>query len=72
MASAVIGYFVDDVLVTPEEIEGLMAGLLYTGADPLGKTRLTDWAMKHSDSLGMRYSSELARRIDRKRSYDPI
>jgi len=70
VASSVIGYFVNDVLVTSEEIEGLMADLLYTGAAPLGKTRLTKWAMEHRDTLGMRYSSELARRIDRERSYE--
>jgi len=69
-ASSVIGYFVNDVLVTPEEIEGLMANLLYTGADPLGNTRLTEWARIHRDTLGMQYSSELARRIDRERAYE--
>ncbi|MDH5679253.1 MAG: NAD(P)H-binding protein [Nitrospinota bacterium] len=70
VASSVIGYFVDDILVTPEEIEGLMADLLYTGAAPLGTTRLTQWAMENKDTLGIQYASELARRLDRGKSYE--
>ena len=57
-----IGRMVGDVLVTREEIAGLMADLLYVDAPPAGTTRLTDWAQTHADTLGLRYASELARR----------
>ncbi len=57
-----IGRVVGDVLITREEIEGLMAGLLYVDAPPAGTTRLTDWARENAGTLGRRYASELARR----------
>jgi uncharacterized protein YbjT (DUF2867 family) len=60
---SIIGKFVKDIFITREEIGGLMADLLYVDSPPVGKTRLTDWARKHADTLGMRYASELARRV---------
>lgn len=68
-AGWIIGKIVDDVMITREEISGLMADLLYADSSPAGKTRLTDWAKAHADSLGRRYTSELARRKDRKSQY---
>ena len=65
----VIGKLVNDVIITRPEIEGLMADLLYTNSPPAGKIRLTDWARKHADTLGRKYTSELARRTDRKTEY---
>lgn len=64
-----IGYLVGDVLITRPEIEGLMANLLYVNSPPAGKTRLSDWARQHSETLGRRYTSELARRRDRQAEY---
>jgi len=58
----IVGKMVGDVMITREEIEGLMAGLLYVDSPPAGTTRLTDWARRHADSLGRGYQSELARR----------
>jgi uncharacterized protein YbjT (DUF2867 family) len=69
LVSLMIGKLVNDVFVTREEIEGLMANLLYVESPPVGSTRLTDWAMEHADSLGRRYASELVRRRDRKTGY---
>jgi len=66
---AIIGKLVNDVMVTKEEIEGLMANLLYVDAPPAGTTKLTAWAKKNTASLGLRYTSELARRVDRKSAY---
>jgi hypothetical protein len=60
------------VILTREEIDGLMAGLLFTGSPPTGETRLTDWVREHADSLGIRYASELARRRDRRKSYEQL
>jgi hypothetical protein len=69
LAGKLIGNLVDDVLITSEEIDGLMADLLYVDSPPTGKTKLTDWVKEHADSLGRRYTSELARRKDRQSGY---
>ena len=68
-AGKVMGWLVNDVIITREEIEGLMAGLLYVDTPPTGQTRLTEWARARADSLGRHYTSELARRRDRQRAY---
>jgi uncharacterized protein YbjT (DUF2867 family) len=57
-----IGKMVGDMIITREEIEGLMAGLLYVDSPPAGHTRLTDWLKENAATLGVRYTSELARR----------
>ena len=66
---ALISRFVGDVIITREEIEGLMADLLYVDTPPTGATRLTDWAAQHAASLGRHYASELARRQNRTTAY---
>jgi uncharacterized protein YbjT (DUF2867 family) len=53
---------IGDVLITREEIGGLMAGLLATSSAPAGTTRLSDWARANAATLGRHYASELARR----------
>ena len=65
----VLSKFVGDVMITREEIKGLMAELLYVDSPPVGDTRLTDWIRDHADSLGEKYTSELARRKDRMIEY---
>ena len=65
----IISLLVNDVLITREEIEGLMSNLLCVNSPPTGKTRLTDWIEEHAESLGRQYTSELARRIDRETEY---
>ena len=69
IAGRIISQVVNDVLITREEIEGLMSNLLYVNSPPTGKTRLTDWIEEHTKSLGKQYTSELARRIDRETEY---
>ena len=63
-----IGKFTGDVVITREEIEGLMQGLLCTKSPPAGATRLTDWARAHAPTLGLHYASELARRRNRQQA----
>jgi NADH dehydrogenase len=58
--------FLNDVLITREEIRGLMAGLLATETPATGTTRLTDWLATHGATLGQKYASELARRRQRR------
>ena len=67
--SRAVGPLVKDVLVTREEIEGLMADLLYVDSPAAGDQKLTAWARKHAATLGKGYTSELARRRDREKAY---
>ncbi len=53
--------FVGDVLITRDEIAGLMADLLVSQQEPTGKTRLESWLREHKDSIGKLYASELSR-----------
>ena len=71
-AGWIIGQCTGDVTITRDEIEGLMAGLLYTTSPPAGNTSLTDWTRAHADALGRRYASEVARRVDRKKEYGAL
>ena len=61
-----------DVTITREEVEGLMAELLYVTSEPQGTTRLSEWARANGDTLGRRYGNELARRIHRDLAYDQL
>ncbi len=65
-----VGAVVGDVVITRDEIAGLMGDLLCTDSPPAGTTRLTDWAREHRDTLGRAYANELARRGGR-RTADP-
>ena len=67
-----VGKTLGDVAITYDEIEGLMADLLYTNSAPVGKTKLSNWVKEHSSSLGERYSNELARRRNRTTSYERL
>lgn len=68
-AMRVIGNLVDDVVTTREEIRGLMQERLYVDSAPLGTTRLSDWVRASCHTLGRHYTSEMARRLDRRRRY---
>jgi uncharacterized protein YbjT (DUF2867 family) len=67
-----LGKLVGDVMITRDEVEGLMDDLLVTSSPPAGSTRLTDWARKHAETLGRHYASELARRKNRQAAYDQL
>lgn len=56
-----LGWLVGDVILTEEEITGLMGGLLATDTPPTGETKLSDWARKHAATLGTSYANELRR-----------
>ncbi len=59
--SKFIGYLVNDVVLTRDEVEGLMENLLISKNPPTGKTRLSDWLSQHADTIGTKYASELNR-----------
>jgi NADH dehydrogenase len=57
------------VVITRDEVEGLMQGLLATGSEPAGRTKLSTWARERAATLGRRYASELGRRRNRRVAY---
>ncbi len=57
-----LGKCTGDVVITREEIQGLMAGLLATSAPGNAPTRLTEWLVENAKTLGTVYQSELQRR----------
>ena len=61
LLSSIIGRFVGDVVLTREEVEGLMGDLLVTDSPPAGETKLSDWVRENRQTLGKRYSNELSR-----------
>lgn len=65
LAARFIGLFVQDVILTPEEIKGLMANLLVSKEPPRGKTAFKDWLEKNKDKVGAKYASEI------KKHYQP-
>lgn len=68
----IIGFLRNDVTITRDEIGGLMAGLLFVDSPPVGKTKLTEWLKDHAATVGKHYSSELARRNNRIKSYGDL
>jgi uncharacterized protein YbjT (DUF2867 family) len=58
-AAQFLSLFVSDVILTPEEVEGLMAGLLVSKDPPRGTTHLADWLKANKSKVGVSYASEL-------------
>ena len=56
-----VGVMLRDVVLTRDEVDGLMAGLLISQAAPAGTTRLAGWLEENPDILGRKYVSELRR-----------
>ncbi|MGA2233206.1 MAG: NAD-dependent epimerase/dehydratase family protein, partial [Tepidisphaeraceae bacterium] len=52
-----LGIFTRDVVITRQEIEGLMEDRLYVDAPPLGATSLTHWIKANRQTLGLHYTS---------------
>jgi uncharacterized protein YbjT (DUF2867 family) len=69
LAGSLLGKMVGDVVITRDEIEGLMQDLLATASPPVGEITLTEWARQHAETLGRRYATELGRRRDRATAY---
>ncbi len=61
LASQALGLLVRDVVLTTDEIRGLMAGLLVSHAPPFGRIAFTDWLAANAGSLGRAYANELGR-----------
>ena len=70
-AAWMLGRWMGDVVVTRDEITGLMSNLLDVDGSPTGVTSLIDWAQQHADQLGRHYANELVRRKNRQSAYRP-
>ena len=60
--SKLINPFLHDVIITREEIKGLMRGLLDSDNPATGVIKLTKWAKEQRETLGRKYASEVGRR----------
>jgi NADH dehydrogenase len=58
-AAQFLSLFVRDVLLTPEEVDGLMANLLVSKEPARGKMTFRDWLQQNKDTVGTKYASEL-------------
>jgi len=56
-----IGYVVRDVVITRDEIDGLMSNLLVSKVSPTGHTPLSAWLEQNIGSVGTKYISGLER-----------
>jgi uncharacterized protein YbjT (DUF2867 family) len=56
-----LGLLVRDIVLTPDEIRGLMAGLLVSHDPPLGRIAFSEWLDEHKTSIGRSYANELHR-----------
>ena len=61
LGTGLLGALLDDVLLTRNEIRGLMDGLLTTDGPPSGETRLDAWLEENADALGTTYARFLRR-----------
>ena len=52
---------IGDVILTREEIDGLLENLLVSRQESTGTTRLSEWLKQNSTIVGVRYASELKR-----------
>jgi NADH dehydrogenase len=64
----ILGKILGDVVITWDEVQGLMKGLLATQSPPAGLTRFSIWAQDNAPSLGKQYENELLRRIQPSRA----
>lgn len=61
LAGDLVGAFVRDVVLTRQELQGLMEELLVSHEKPRGTRRFDNWLLTNADTLGRGYASELER-----------
>jgi len=61
LLARLIGCLVGDMVITKDEIDGLMSNLLISECPPTGHTRLSDWLEQNGNSVGAKYFSDLRR-----------
>ncbi len=61
LAVSLLGRAVRDVILTSDELRGLMTNLLVSGGPPMGHRRFSERLAEYAGSLGVRYENELDR-----------
>lgn len=61
LAARSLSPILGDVLITSEEMEGLLAGVLVSHQPPLGRRHFSEWLHESAPWLGRRYLSEVGR-----------
>ncbi len=56
-----LSYALRDIVITRDEVTGLMSNLLISEGSPTAKTRLSEWLEQNADNVGVKYASELER-----------
>jgi NADH dehydrogenase len=59
--AGLIGRLVHDIVLTRDEVYGLMAGLLVASGKATGSTRFSVWVRENAGGIGLEYASELRR-----------
>jgi uncharacterized protein YbjT (DUF2867 family) len=59
LATWALGKALHDVIMTPDEAEGLQSNLLVSSNPPTCKARLSEWLEANSEWIGMKYFSEM-------------
>jgi NADH dehydrogenase len=60
-ATGLLGATLGDVVLTHDELVGLMANLLVSRTTPTGSIALSEWLARHASEIGTRYASEVNR-----------
>ena len=61
VAGRVLGRFLNDIVLTRDEIKGLSRGLLVSRSKQPAPTRLTEWLHENAHHLGNSYANEVQR-----------
>lgn len=61
LGAKLLGFLVNDTVLTRDEVDGLLSNLLVSSRPATGHTSLTDWLSENANYLGTRYTSELSR-----------
>jgi NADH dehydrogenase len=61
LAGNIVAWRLRDVMLTKEELQGLMEDLLVSHEKPRGARRMDNWLLSSADTLGRTYASELDR-----------
>ncbi|MDH4128348.1 MAG: NAD(P)H-binding protein [Spirochaetota bacterium] len=59
--SKIISKFIGDVLLTKDEVKGLMSNLLVSNEPPRGQVKLSNWLDENANKVGAKRNSELER-----------
>ena len=60
-AGDIVARYVHDVMLTPQELQGLMEELLVSHEPPRGTRRIDNWLLTNAHGVGRSYASELDR-----------